>query len=116
MATFSFTVQSYTIWLSPALGYSTLNIQYPAFIICWGDKKFRCTFRFVDREELPDSNYDASTGAANVFVHASQYPWYVDLLRNERPVQCTIETSRPRQSRLSTGNEPTGEAEQVIRA
>ncbi len=115
MAQITFDVRTYSIWLGPSLGFGTLSIAYPAFIVCFGDKNHRCTFRFVDAEELPESVWDAAARAANVFVHASRYPWYVDLLRNEKPVYCTIDTSRPKHSRLSSGTEPAGEGEQVIR-
>jgi hypothetical protein len=115
VAQFTFEVQSYSVWLGPALGYGTLPIAYPAMIICWSSKTFRCQFRFAKEDPLPDSRYNASTGIADIFVFAEHYPWYLDLLRNERPVQCTIDTSNPKWSRLSTGQEPAGEGEIVVR-
>lgn len=119
MATFTFEVTSYTIWLSPNIGYGTRDIAGCAMIVCaagGGAKEQRCIFRFQDRAELAPSAYDEATRTAHVFVHASQYPWYADLLRNERPVRCVIDKGEPKWSRLVTGDEPVGEGEQVIRA
>lgn len=119
MATFTFEVKSYTIWLSPSIGYGRTDIAGRAMIICAagdGGKDTRCIFRFQDRAELASAAYDEATRTAHVFVHAAQYPWYVDLLRNERPVRCVIDKSDPKFSRLVTGDEPVGEGEQIIRA
>ena len=115
MAQITFDVQTYSVTLGPALGFDVLHIEYPAMIICWSDRKFRCQFRFANENPLPDSRFDAATGVADVFVSAAQYPWYLDILRNERPVQCTIDTGTPKWSRLGTGQEPTGEGELVVR-
>ena len=115
MASFQFDVTTYSVRLGKG-GFNTLSIDCPAMIICFGGKEFRCTFRFCYDDPLPASVFDQTTRFANIFVHARHYPWYVDLLRNERPVQCTIDRDAPGFSRLSTGSEPVGEAEQIIRA
>jgi hypothetical protein len=115
VASVTFEVQSYSVWLGPALGFGVLPIEYPAIIMCWSDKKFRCQFRFVNEDPLPESVFDPNTSVANVFVPAAQYTWYLDLLRNERPVTCTIDTHTPKFSKIATGNEPVGEGEVVIR-
>jgi hypothetical protein len=83
-------------------------------INCWG-KDYTCNFRFIDGSTLPESVYDEHLKVADIFVSAQQYPWYVDILRNERPVHCRIDTHSPNRSYLLTLIEPVGEGEVVIR-
>jgi hypothetical protein len=113
MAALVFEVTSYSVRLGKG-GFGTTPIHCPATIIVSGGKEYRCTFRFVEDDPLPASQVRGR--AADIFVGARQYPWYVDLLRNERPVRCTINQGEPEYSYLATGEEPAGEGEQVIRA
>jgi hypothetical protein len=113
MAAVVFEVTSYSLRLGKG-GFGTTPIHCPATIIVNGGKDFRCIFRFVDDDPLPASMASART--ADIFVAARHYPWYVDLLRYERPVRCTINQGEPEFSYLATGEEPAGEGEQVIRA
>jgi len=43
-------------------------------------------------------------------VPAEQYPWYIDLLRNEKPVRARV-FDEPALNSLTTINEPVGEGE-----
>lgn len=108
----TFQVQSYYLMLGPQMPFR--NERVAAKVICFS-KGYICTFLFTEKEQLPPSEWDAERRVANVFVHAAQYPWFVDMLRNERPVLCMVEPYRPEQSYITTQLEPTGEGEQVIR-
>lgn len=45
------------------------------------------------------------------YVPAEQFPWYVDLLRNEKPVGAYLNSDQPMLNTLRTFLELTGEEE-----
>jgi hypothetical protein len=86
-----------------------------AQITCYGDpgephKTLRIRFQPTG-EPIAENTYDPDTGHAFMFRPASEYPWYIDLLRNEAPVFATIIPSDPALNQVSTLLEPVGEGE-----
>ena len=47
----------------------------------------------------------------HMFRHASQYAWFIDLLRNEKPISGMLSVERAHLNYISTSEEPIGEAE-----
>jgi hypothetical protein len=56
----------------------------------------------------PSENWGVS------YLPASEYVWYVDLLRNEHPVNVTLDDQNPEKNRIWC-SEPAGEGENFFR-
>lgn len=74
---------------------------------------FEITF-WQDMNNAPEnlSNITPERLAGSLHVLAAEYPWYIDLLRNEKPVRARIYTD-PALNMLCTLDERVGEGEQA---
>jgi hypothetical protein len=118
MATKTFEVVSYQVYLARnmSIGGGALA-HFHAYIICEGAKGERFTVYFLTPESEPADNfYRSKEEWATSFLPAAQYPWYIDLLRNEKPVFAYLSEERPDWNRLFTGSEPVGEGERGLPA
>ncbi len=120
MATKAFEVKSYQIFLGRKMNMHSGAgdvAHFHGYIVCQGPKGERYTVYFVHPESKGVENfYDPRENWAASFVPAEYYPWYVDLLRNEKPVFAQLNQERPEWNRLFTGSEPVGEGELGIPA
>ncbi len=57
-----------------------------------------------------ESILESNRTIAKMYLPASQYLWYIDLLRNEKPITAYV-YDNPNMNRLAAGSEPTGEEE-----
>ncbi|MGB7922087.1 MAG: hypothetical protein WCF57_02460 [Pyrinomonadaceae bacterium] len=64
-----------------------------------------------DESYLPANRYQEDTKRVFIFGRHPQFQWYVDMLRNEKPVFCHARTDLPGWFNLSTNAEPVGEQE-----
>lgn len=113
MASKSFQIASYEVHLARrmSIGGGVLA-HFHAHIICQGAKGERFTVYFLTPDSEPVENfYKPKEAWAASFVPADQYPWYLDILRNEKPVYAYISEDHPDWNRLFTGAEPVGEGE-----
>jgi hypothetical protein len=109
-----FTVLNYTISLHRSLAWNLggQGVVQVASILCTGDSDHRLIVGFQPQNESPSANYyDAGTKNAYLIRPESEFPWYVDLLRNEKPIFAHIDEDRPVFIFLYTGSEPVGEGE-----
>jgi hypothetical protein len=61
--------------------------QYIARINCHAVQNYRLYIMFKpDGHPLPQNVYDSKKGEGYAYDHASSYPAYIDLLRNEKPI------------------------------
>lgn len=113
MASKSFQVASYEVHLGRRMSIGGgILAHFHAHIICQGMHGERFTVYFLTPDSADVDNFyrvKESWGAS--FVPASQYEWYVDLLRNEKPVYAYMSEDHPDWNRLFTGSEPVGEGE-----
>ncbi len=68
---------------------------------------------FLDTTDpLPTNNYNSLEKKGTVYRRIDQYPFYVDLLRNEGPITVLfVPESTPPVFTVHTGDEPPGEGE-----
>ena len=93
-----------------------LNPTTPAIIFCIGKPTQNLTIFFCeDNAALPANiiQINDATTSAYLYVPAEQYPWYVDILRNEKPVYALL-FEEPEAIIVSTSDESVGEGEKEI--
>ena len=112
MATKTFTVSSYEASLSRQMTIGGGKIKFYAQIVCRSRDGIRFAIFFLRPDSGPAKNvYTVRAKWATCYLPADQYPWYIDLLRNERPVRAYLNSTKPIANRLYTGLEPVGEEE-----
>jgi len=88
------------------------TIKFYATIVCTGVEGDRLAIYFLRPDSAPAKNvYTPSAKWATSFVPAEQYPWYVDILRNENPVYAYVDSDNPNVNALKTNLEAVGEGE-----
>ena len=111
MAILKFQVISYEVKLSRQLTVGS-NIKFYALICCYGKDGTRFCNYFLRPDSPVENNvYNPTTKWATAFLPAEQFPWYLDLLRNEKPVFAYVNSDDPISNHLYTGKEPVGEGE-----
>lgn len=100
------------------------TVNYGTFGKCWTLAQLRLSYKdgagdeqgawliFYDPAQTPQvPTGDESKDNAMVFIPKDQYPWHIDLLRNEHPVHYVNNAGSFWQGSLRTGAEPVGEGE-----
>ena len=88
------------------------NVKMVAAIECEGTDGNRCLVYFVgEGEALPSNKYNESTKTFATYRPQEHYLWFIDLLRNEKPIYCRIYTDNLEASGIDSGFEPVGEEE-----
>ena len=113
MALASFEVSSYDVRLARQLDIHVDGnlVRYHACITCRGTEYTLFFYFLTGSSFVPNNAFHASQKRGTMYLHQDQLPWYVDLLRNERPIYCFLNSSYPNQNGVYTGAEPIGEAE-----
>jgi hypothetical protein len=114
MPSVDFGIDNYQVLLGGELQdlSETLGVSLLAAVVC-GGKSTSVTVCAV-RWEAPVPENRAGPGTTGViFVPPSQYPWYVDLLRNDKPIACHLDLDLPKGHYISTGREAVGEGEEA---
>lgn len=98
------------------------NIRYGSDGTCWTMAQVLLKFTnnegayliFYDPEKTPKiPQSDTSRSNARIYIPKDQYPWHLDLLRNEKPVYYINTGGSFWQGSLRTGDEEIGEGENV---
>ena len=113
MAIASFEINTYDIRLARRLDTFAQEdlVRYNASITCRGSA-YTLIIYFLDEHSLvPNNAYFPDQKRGTSYLPQSQYQWYVDLLRNEKPIYCFLNSSYPLQNGIYTGAEPVGESE-----
>jgi hypothetical protein len=86
--------------------------KFYAAIVCNASDgtTFYIYFSRPDSISLPNS-YNPAFKNGNAFLPYDLYPTYIDLLRNEKPLNIYLNSDKPEWNQLLTGNEPIGEGE-----
>ncbi|MGH7460119.1 MAG: hypothetical protein ACREMA_03705, partial [Longimicrobiales bacterium] len=104
-----FKVQSYSV----LLGGDFFDSGADAVIVCRGVGGQTLIVLFHPPGKSLPSNYSsASLEFGLLHVSVEKYPWYVDLLRNEKPITASVNSSASENSVFS-GEEPVGEGERT---
>ncbi len=60
---------------------------------------------------MPENTFLPAVKRGAIFVPRWQFTWFLDLVRNETPVYCYLNSDTPKWNSLYTGQEPVGEQE-----
>jgi hypothetical protein len=108
----TFRIDSYDIGLQQRAIPGGIRI---ARIACKSDTNHKVEVIIIpDGDNLPDNitTIDENGIYSGVtYVYAKYYAWFVDLLRNEKPIYCTLFSETPEKNFLGCLGEPTGEEE-----
>ena len=113
MATVSFEVKTYEVRIARELTGTAegLTVRFPASILCQGEKYHTVAYFLDDTSPVPANTFLPEYKRGTIFVPRWQYEWFIDLLRNEKPVFCYLNSDTPKWNSLYTGQEPVGEQE-----
>ena len=110
MATKTFPVVSYVLNLARGNTIGGGAIKFYAQAVCNSAEGDRFVIFFLRPDSGPAQNiYNPAAKWATSFVPAEQYPWYADMLRNEKPVYAQLNSDNPEWNTLTTSDEPVGE-------
>lgn len=82
---FAKTVEHYAAFLYPNDTDSSSRIN----LYCADRHRLYLLF-YEDGVNLPDNSFSANTNTGVAYAPLSQYPSYIDMLRNEKPVRVTF--------------------------
>ena len=114
MAIRNFPVNYYSVKLSYGLSatFNGIRIKAIAVISCMGADNQRVVGYFLaDDSPEPAPTITQSGKWGCVFLPKEILPFWVDLLRNEKPIHGYINTDHPEWTNISTSAEPVGEEE-----
>ncbi len=113
MSTITFEVKTYEVKIARELNASTdgLSLKFPAYILCRGDEYHVVVYFLDDASPVPANTFIPARKRGTIFVPRWQFEWFIDLLRNEKPVYCYLNSDAPNWNALYTGLEPVGEHE-----
>jgi subtilisin family serine protease len=113
VTTVRFQVDTYEMKVARELNASGqgMSIKFPAYIRCEGEEYHVVIYVLDDTSPVPENTFLPQYKRGTIFVPRWQYEWYVDLLRNEKPVYCYLNSETPKWNSLYTGSEPVGEQE-----
>ncbi|MBN2534805.1 MAG: hypothetical protein JXB88_18130 [Spirochaetales bacterium] len=111
MATKTFQIGTYEIKLAREMTIGGGTVKFYSYIKCaGGDHTLLIYFLRPDSNNM-DNIYLVDSKLGRIVVPWDQYPVYVDLLRNEKPLYVYLDSEKPINNRLYTGKEPIGEEE-----
>ena len=113
MAKMTFAVSDYQAVLARQNTIGGGATKFYAQIVCRSAEGDRFVLFFLrpDGGDPPNSYLPAKKFATS-YLPAEQFSWYLDILRNEKPVYAVLNSDNPITNGLSTGDEPVGEEEE----
>ena len=113
MATIKFEVLTYEVTIARELNAMSggVSLKFPAYVVCKGAEYDAVIYVLDDTSPVPANTFTPATKHGTMFVPRWQFEWIRDLLRNETPVYCNLNSDTPKWNSLSTGTEPIGEGE-----
>ncbi len=115
MAVKTFEISSYRVGLSQERS-GRGGIKYSAWIVCEGDGHVYVIYFLRPDSRKWDDRYWPDRKVAMSFLPEEQYPWYIDLLRNEKPIFARLDSDPKGANYVYSGSEPTGEEESKFSA
>ncbi len=86
--------------------------KFYALIACTASDGHQYLIYFTRPDSIALANfYNPAIKRGGAFIPYDLYPTYIDLLRNEKPLNIYLNTDKPEWNQLLTGNEPVGEGE-----
>jgi hypothetical protein len=104
-------IETYRVNLGPlrrwSFGNGAEDVDFDCYIVCKMDNGQTLYMYFARGEDVPGS-FVRANGNWYAFVCKDQYVYYLDILRNEKPVYGHV-YEQDGWFELSTSQEPTGE-------
>ena len=93
--------------------YKVCLMRSCSIIICEGVSPARrlLVYFYHSGEPTPDNHCNSKRTFGEIYARAEEYSWYIDILRNEKPVYAYIDNVKPSLNQITTGPEPVGEEE-----
>lgn len=114
MAVITFEINSYEIKIARelnGLGAGGVSLKFPSYIKCNGSEYHVVIYVLDDTSPVSVNTFIPDVKRGTIFVPRWQYEWFRDLVRNEKPVYCYLNSDTPKWNSLYTGAEPVGEQE-----
>lgn len=111
MATATFQISTYEIKLARQMTTGGGAIQFYSYVTCRGGGYTLLIYFLKPGSPDMDNIYLADRKRGRIVVPWDQFPVYVDLLRNEKPIYAYLDSDKPISNCVYTGQEPVGEAE-----
>ncbi len=106
----SFKVDEYKI--TQGLGFNRGATRFDTYIECLGGEGESLTVLFADNSTKDSQSFsDTRTKRGTICVSADQFDWYVDLLRNEKPIYAFLDGDNSSRNGLRTHPEENGPPE-----
>lgn len=89
-------------------------VKWRGRITCHGEhnhEDYYLIIYFLDSRKVPGPYYDVEKKTGGIFLPLKEMAYFVDLLRNEKPIYASLNSERPGVNGLFTGKEPVGEGE-----
>ncbi|MFQ5889532.1 MAG: hypothetical protein ACE5JR_05715 [Gemmatimonadota bacterium] len=113
MGIIRFPLENYQISLGDGLTstWGDQTIRARGVIGCYGTDYRLILYFLTEDSPVPKPLFIERACLGAIFLPFRDYPAYIDLLRNEKPVYGSIDTEDPTQHHISTLHEPIGEEE-----
>ncbi|ACY17666.1 hypothetical protein [Haliangium ochraceum] len=116
MATIEFEVKTYkySVYSQADTGliWDNHHLKVRGLLVCEGADGSRAViYGLADNSFIPVNRFQQETNRVFMFTRETQFEWYRDMLRNEKPVFCNADPQHPGWFTLTTGAEPVGEEE-----
>ena len=115
MSSKTFIVESYVVkaGFKNTATWGGVRVEMQGYLACYGPENSRLIVYGLHPDspvpEKPVYNVAGDVGA--IFVPFADLPFYVDLVRNEKPVYARLNSDHPEWISLQTSKEPVGEEE-----
>ena len=87
-------------------------VPYDASITCFGADGYSMRIFFIPTDyNIPNNQTDFPKKTGWMFLPKEDYPFFIDLLRNEKPIYGHIYETVPQANRIATSAELVGEEE-----
>lgn len=112
MSSIRFQIEKYQVTLGTDLVsiQTDVDAKIIGIIGCFGGG-YQLMINFVDFGKIPESTYDESKKTGAMFTSASYMSYYIDILRNEKPLFAYCNSDHPEWTNISTTQEGVGENE-----
>jgi hypothetical protein len=98
MASINFQVDSYRYSVftqaDHGLVWDGKHLKVRGLIVCNGGGYRTVIYALSDNSYIPENRYHESTKRVFIFGGDRQFEWYMDMLRNEKPVYCRARPNR----------------------
>jgi len=111
MATEIFRITSYEAKAARKLNSATqeIAVKFPACVLCRGKRFLVIVYQLDESSSVPDNTFLPQHKCGTIFVPRSRYDWLLNMLGNENPVYCYLNSNTPHKNCFSLAKSLSGE-------